>query len=86
MIYHVDKEPLKVAHNYDKAKEEKGFTYSAIDNVPRDDEEPDQVLDQFLSGYYIIESIDISYKSPIGNFTQKVTLTRREWPARMSAI
>lgn len=86
MIYHVDKEPLKVAHNYDKAKEEKGFTDSAIDNGPRDDEEPDQILDQFLSGYYIIESIDISYKSSIGNFTQKVTLTRREWPARMSAI
>jgi len=42
-------------------------------------------LDQFLSGYYIIESIDIIYKGSVGNYSQKVILTRREWPARINA-
>lgn len=86
MMYHIDQSTVKTAKDLDDVKAEDGFTDSAIENGPKDEPQPDQVLDQFLSGYYIIESIDIQYKDTIGNFTQKVTLIRREWPARLSAI
>jgi hypothetical protein len=86
LLYHIDQEQLETSNRLDDTKKSAGFSDSAIDNGPRDEPKPDQILDQFLSGYYIVESIDISYKDTIGNFTQKVTLIRREWPARISAI
>lgn len=86
MMYHIDQGPVRVAQDLDAAKAEDGFTDSAIENGPKDEPQPDQVLNQFLSGYYIIEAIDIQYKDTVGNFSQKVTLIRREWPARLSSI
>ena len=41
---------------------------------------PDQALDSFLSGYYLIE--DIIYRTDDGQTKQIVTLLRREWPTR----
>ena len=85
LIYHIDRQRLVEAGNLKDAKEEAGFKDSAVDNGKSEEERPEQMLDQFLSGYYIIESIDIIYKGSVGNYSQKVTLTRREWPARINA-
>jgi len=41
---------------------------------------PNQALDSFLSGYYLIE--DIVYRTTDGETKQIVTLLRREWPTR----
>lgn len=41
---------------------------------------PNNALDTFLSGYYIIE--DIVYRTSDGETKQHVTLLRREWPTR----
>jgi len=85
LIYHVDRQRLVEAGNLKDAKEDAGFKDSAVDNGKSEEERPEQMLDQFLSGYYIIESIDIIYKGSVGNYSQKVILTRREWPARINA-
>lgn len=86
LMYHIDSRTIKGSQNLDEAKKDAGFKDSAIDVENTEDENPDQTLDQFLSGYYLIESIDIVYKKKLGNFYQEVTLVRREWPARMSAV
>lgn len=95
-LYRYQKVPI-LWYSYDKAiigntlslkkkKKELGFTDSTIE-IPSDNgEEPDQVVDEFITGYYLVESIDIIYKQSIGRFIQKVTLIRRDWPARISAI
>jgi hypothetical protein len=86
LMYHIDRQNVLEAVNLKESKEEAGFKDSAIDNGKSTEPEPEQVLDQFLSGYYIIESIDIIYKDSIGNYSQKVVLTRREWPARINSV
>jgi hypothetical protein len=87
LMYHNAAESIRAAIRLDQAKEQKGFKDSAIDKSRTvEDPQPDQVMDQFLSGYYIIESIDLVYKQSIGNFTQEMTLLRREWPARIATV
>jgi len=85
LLYHVTSESIKPALELEKEKEKQGFTDSAID-VPKGEENPDQVLDQFASGYYIVESIELIYKKRLGKFFQRVTLIRRDWPARLNAV
>ena len=85
LMYHIDSGTIKKAIELDDIKKDKGFTDSAIDtSQSTQDENPSQVQDQFLSGYYLVESIDIVYRG--GGFYQKVVLIRREWPARMNSI
>ena len=89
LMYHTDKKSINTALSVDEVKKEAGFTDAAIDvdnNPDEPVENPDQVLDQFLSGYYLVESIDVIYKQKAGTFYQKVTLLRRDWPARIAAI
>lgn len=57
--------------------------------------EPDMILDEFLSGYYLVESINYVYnytdrpkdsgaqEHPDAHLTQELILIRREWPARV---
>lgn len=85
LLYHVASESINVALGLEEAKKEEGFTDSAID-VPKGEDNPDQVLDQFASGYYVVDSIELIYKKKLGKFYQKVTLLRRDWPARLNAV
>jgi len=85
LIYHISTEAIKPALQLEEEKEKEGFTDSTID-VPKGEEDPDQVLDQFASGYYVIESIELIYKKRLGKFYQQVTLLRRDWPARLNAV
>ena len=85
LMYHTDAATIKQAMKLDAVKKDKGFTDSGIDtSAAIQDENPDQVQDQFLSGYYLIESIDVIYKG--SKFYQKVILIRREWPARINSL
>lgn len=87
LMYHNTSETISAGLRLDQAKEERGFKDSAIDKSRSiEDPKPDQVMDQFLSGYYIIESIDLVYRQSIGRFIQEMTLLRREWPARTATI
>jgi hypothetical protein len=85
LLYHISTEAIKPAIELEKEKEKQGFTDSVID-VPKGEDNPDQVLDQFASGYYVVESIELIYKKKLGKFYQRVTLLRRDWPARLNAV
>lgn len=46
-----------------------------------------QVVDEFLSGYYVIDEISYIYNPKADSpFYQKLTLLRREWPSRLNNI
>ena len=71
-----------------KAKEA-GLTDTPFDLVDGDMDKqglPQQVVDTFLSGYYIIESIIYEYDEETRNTKQHMVLLRREWPTRMDAL
>ena len=87
LMYHTEAQTIKVAEKLDEEKNKVGFKDSAIDVGKTDKEEqPDHVLDQFLSGYYIVESINLIYRQKLGKFYQEVTLLRREWPSRITTV
>lgn len=44
------------------------------------------IVDEFLSGYYIVGGIQYIYKSGNESVSQKVNLLRREWPSRLNNI
>ena len=45
------------------------------------------VLDEFHTGYYIVEDIKYMYDSDTGaGIQQKITLLRREWPSKLNVI
>jgi hypothetical protein len=63
-------------------KEELGFEASQsadIDDVTGD---TSNIVDEFLSGFYIVGSIRYFYKN--GAIRQSMTLLRREWPGRLN--
>ena len=89
LIYNYEREVVEIAKELKTAKESKGLNESPIaganDNPITNEETPDQMLDTFLSGHYVIENINIIYDIEEG-LTQHVTLLRREWPTRISNI
>lgn len=44
------------------------------------------VIDEFLSGYYIIGGMTYTYKAGDPSVKQKINLLRREWPSRVNNI
>jgi hypothetical protein len=49
--------------------------------------EDKQVLDEFVSGFYVIDTIRYEYTAGADEpFLQKLTLLRREWPTKVSAL
>jgi len=44
------------------------------------------VLDEFMSGYYIVDGITYTYRSGQTNVKQRLKLLRREWPTRINNI
>jgi hypothetical protein len=49
--------------------------------------EDTQVLDEFTSGFYVIDTIRYEYTAGADEpFLQKLTLLRREWPTKVSAL
>lgn len=44
------------------------------------------VLDEFLSGYYIVDGITYTFRRGDDSVRQKLRLLRREWPSRMNAV
>ncbi len=69
-----------------EAKEQKGFT-SIGKEYGEDISDPEnlQTIDDFLSGYYIIDEISYIYNTTDIMY-QKLVLLRREWPSRINNI
>jgi hypothetical protein len=70
-------------------KKEKGFS-TVGEEYGEDPASPGGdkiVMDEFHTGYYIIENIQYMYDSEDGlGIRQKLTLLRREWPSKLNAI
>ena len=66
--------------------EEKGVDVK--DNAFPKNEEKDvpHKLDEFVSGHYIISSIEYTFEEGDNQMGQKLTLLRREWPLRANDI
>lgn len=90
LIYEYNQERVAAMLKNNKFLAEQGFTdkVMGIDaDIQADDNEdskPTQVLNRFLSGYYVIENIDYKYNINFGNILQEVTLIRREWPGGLT--
>ena len=89
LIYAYDSQKIEGMKAIKGAKEEKGFKEAPLkgsdEGAITNDEEPNQMVDSFLSGYYVIENINIKYTVEDG-MIQEVTLLRREWPSRLAGI
>ncbi len=67
-------------------KEQKGFkTVGSQYGEDLADPENIQTIDEFLSGYYVIDEISYVY-STNATLYQKLVLLRREWPSRINNI
>lgn len=44
------------------------------------------VIDEFLSGYYIVDGIQYTYRAGDPSVKQRINLLRREWPSRINNI
>lgn len=69
-------------------KKQKGFsTVGEEYNEDVKDPENMQMIDEFVSGFYIIDQISYIYDpSRASSFYQKIVLLRREWPSRINNI
>lgn len=89
LMYHYDTTKVEVLKNLKNAKQDAGLDASPIEGANAEEitneEAPNQMLDTFLSGHYVIENINIVYEADSG-MRQEVTLLRREWPARINNI
>lgn len=90
LIYEYNKERVDAILKYNKFLADQGFNNSvmgldpAVQEEYNEDNRPDQALNRFLSGYYVIENINYKYNVNIGNIIQEVTLIRREWPGGLT--
>ena len=89
MIYKYGSSQIEALKVTKEAKKELGLDTEPIKDINKaevtNEEEPDQMLDTFLSGYYVIGNINYKYSVDVG-LTQEVTLLRREWPARLNNL
>ena len=83
IIYHYDGIAIEAEQIADGFREEAGLTERPLGAAKpeTDPNELTQMMDKFLSGFYIIENIDYRYDAETGIFTE-FTLLRREWPSR----
>ena len=58
---------------------------SPFDKVD-EDEDSKAKMDMFVSGHYIINTIEYTYSEGDNQMGQKVSLLRREWPLRSNDI
>jgi hypothetical protein len=70
-------------------KKEKGF--ATVGEEYGEDFEAESegkiAMDEFHTGYYVVEDIKYMYDSDTGaGIQQKITLLRREWPSKLNTI
>lgn len=83
VLYHYDGVAIEAEQIADGFREEAGLKERPLGAAKPevDPNEVNQMMDKFISGFYIVENIDYRYDSSEGIFTD-FTLIRREWPSR----
>jgi hypothetical protein len=86
-MYHYDGVRIEAEQKADQKREEAGLTERPLGAGKPDGEPNDftQMMDKFISGYYIVENIDYLYDKEEA-ITTKLTLIRREWPSRSANL
>jgi len=85
-IYNYSKIAIDSTKVVNEKAKEGGFDLKAEEAGETNDNESTQttfVLDEFLTGYYIIMGIQYKYTESTG-YSQVLKLVRREWPARLN--
>ena len=84
LMYHYDGVNIEAEQLADTFREEAGLKerpFGAAKPELGPDDKVTQMMDKFLSGFYIVENINYSFDKDAG-ITTDVTLIRREWPSR----
>ena len=85
IIYTNESAKMGADNSVKEKKEKDGF-----ETTVRDKEAPvnpgEYVVDEFLSGYYVVGGIEYYYKAGFQSVKQRVNLLRREWPSRVNNI
>lgn len=66
-------------------KEKGGFETEKVEDTSLTDPGV-YVVDEFLSGYYVVGGMQYTYKKGDESIGQKINLLRREWPSRINNI
>jgi len=88
LMYHYDSIKIEAEKTADRFREEAGLKerpMGATKPTDVEDQDYDQMMDKFLTGFYIVETIDYEFDPEVG-ITTKMTLIRREWPTRSSNL
>lgn len=90
LMYHYDPIKIEAEKTADRFKEDGGLTERPFGAAPSEEagtgeENYSQMMDKFLSGFYIVENIDYIFEAELGIQT-RMTLIRREWPVRSATL
>ncbi len=87
LIYVYDGPKMEMMLKKDELLDTKGVdtSDSPFDKVD-EDEDSKAKMDMFVSGHYIINTIEYTYSEGDNQMGQKVSLLRREWPLRSNDI
>jgi hypothetical protein len=84
-IYTNDPDKMKAKQITSDIKDKKGFDTNTVEDDSLN--KPDvYIVDEFLSGYYVVGGIQYTYKAGDAGVKQKLTLLRREWPSRLNNV
>lgn len=84
-IYTNDTAMLLADKTLKDKKTENGFEAEKIEDSYLTDPSV-YVVDEFLSGYYVVGGIQYTYKAGDPSVKQKINLLRREWPSRINNV
>lgn len=85
VIYTNDIDKMQADQLLKQQKEKGGFETEKVEDTFLTDPSA-YVVDEFLSGYYVVGGIQYTYKLGDGGVRQKINLLRREWPSRINNI
>lgn len=87
IMYHYDGVKIEAEQKADQKREEAGLKERPLGAAKPEGDQNDltQMMDKFLSGYYIVENIDYVYDKDEA-ITTELTLIRREWPSRSANL
>ena len=87
VMYHYDGVRIEAEQKADQKREEAGLTERPLKAGKPEGDPNDftQMMDKFMSGYYIVENINYRYDAESA-ITTELTLIRREWPSRSANL
>lgn len=86
VIYTGERQRLDAENQVKEKKEKDGFDSKPTDQENGGLNQGEMIVDEFLSGYYVIGGFKYLYKAGATSVKQELNLLRREWPSRVNNI